>query len=48
MKIVSVDNVVNNIGKLIKDKKSTSIKPIKNYAQYLKAYGLDLIETGKK
>ena len=47
MKIVPVDNVMNNIGKMIKDKKSISLKQIKNYVQYMREYGLD-IKSGKK
>ena len=41
MKILPVVNdVKNSIKKIIKNNECTDIKPIKNYAQYIKEYGL--------
>ena len=40
MKILPVAKEVHTLAKIIKNNKYTDIKPIKNYAQYLKEYGL--------
>ena len=56
MKIGAVSNTtftsqkittIKDLWKLSHDPKFTNIKPIKTYAQYMKAYGLDL-KTRKK
>ena len=40
MKLVPIKNIETGIKKLVKSKITTDIKPIKTYAQYLKAYGI--------
>lgn len=41
MKVVPViSEIKNGVKKIIKNKNNSTIKPIKNYAQYLKEYGL--------
>ena len=43
MKIPPINTIkksINKINYIPKQSKSTNIKPIKNYAQYLKEYGL--------
>lgn len=56
MRIESISNttfssnkktVIKDLYKISNDKKSTDIKPIKNYTQYLREYGL-ISNTRKK
>ena len=56
MKIDIVQNVNFTSHSLAETKKAmitrirmeSAIKPIKNYTQYLKEYGLDIVKVGKK